>query len=88
MNGFGKRSHSIWECKCYSMFRHEYRYGIFQDQTGENGRQKIYHLLQRTDLFDVQEINVQPGNVHSILSAPLNCAISYIMGFLKGQIVS
>ena len=86
MAGFKKLSHSIWECKYHIVFCPKYRYRIFEGQIGEYARQQVYHLSRQKDLVEVEEINVQPDHVHTILSVPPKYAISDIMGFLKGKI--
>jgi len=42
-------------------------------------------LARQKDLVEVEEINVQPDHVHTILSVPPKYAVSDMMGFLKGK---
>ena len=69
MSGFKKLSHSIWECKYHIVFCSKYR--IFEGQTGECGKQQIYHLSRQKDLVEVEEISVQ-----QVLPAPPSQAIT------------
>ena len=85
MSGFRKLSHTIYECKYHIVFCPKYRYRIFDGQVGEYAKQQVYHLARQKDLVEVEEINVQPDHVHTILSVPPKYAISDIMGFLKGK---
>ena len=85
MSGFKKLSHSIWECKYHIVFCSKYRYRIFDSQIGEYAKQQVYQLARQKDLVEVEEINVQPDHVHTILSVPPKYAISDMMGFLKGK---
>jgi REP element-mobilizing transposase RayT len=48
----------------------------FEGQVGEYARQQVYHLVRQKDLIELKEINVQPDNVHTILSISPKCAIS------------
>ena len=85
MSRFKKLSHSIWECKYHIVFCPKYRYRIFDSQIGEYAKQQVYQLARHKDLVEVEEINVQPDHVHTILSVPPKYAISDMMGFLKGK---
>jgi len=85
MSGFKKLSHTIYECKYHIVFCPKYRYRIFEGQIGEYAKQQVYFLVRQKDLVEVEEINVQPDHVHTILSVPPKYAISDIMGFMKGK---
>ena len=85
MSRFRKLSHSLWECKYHIVFCPKYRYRIFDSQIGEYAKQQVYQLARQKDLVEVEEINVQPDYVHTILSVPPKYAISDMMGFLKGK---
>ena len=86
MSGFKKLSHTIYECKYNMVFCPQYRYRIFEGQIGEYAKHQVYFLVRQKDLVEVEEINVQPDHVHTILSVPPKYAISDIMGCLKGKI--
>ena len=85
MSRFKKLSHTIYECKYHIVFCPKYPYRIFDGQIGEYAKQQVYHLTRQKDLVEVEEINVQPDHVHSILSVPPKYSISDIMGFIKGK---
>ena len=85
MSRFKKLSHTIYECKYHIVFCPKYRYRIFDGQIGEYAKQQVYHLTRQKDLVEVEEINVQPDHVHTILSVPPKYSISDIMGFIKGK---
>lgn len=85
MSRFKKLSHSIYECKYHIVFCPKYRFRIFDGQIGDHARQQVYQLVRQKDLVEVEELNVQPDHVHTILSVPPKYAISNLMGFLKGK---
>ena len=86
MSNFKKLSHTIYECKYHIVFCPKYRYRIFDGQIGQYAKQQVYSLTRQKDLVEVEEINVQPDHIHTILSVPPKYAISDIMGFMKGKI--
>jgi len=67
MSDFKKLSHTIYECKYHIVFCPKYRYRIFDGQVGEYAKQQVYQLARQKDLVEVEEINVQPDHVHTIL---------------------
>ncbi len=85
MSNFKKLSHSIYECKYHIVFCPKYRYRIFDGQIEEYAKQQVYHLARQKDLVEVEEINVQPDHVHTILSVSPKYAISDVMRYLKGK---
>jgi len=85
MSNFKKLSHSIYECKYHIVFCPKYRYRIFDGQIGEYVKHQVYNLARQKDLVEVEEINVQPDHVHTVLSVPPKYSISNIMGFMKGK---
>ena len=85
MSRFKKLSHTIYECKYHIVFCPKYQYWIFDGQIGEYAKQQVYHLTRQKDLVEVEESNVQPDHVHTILSVPPKYSISDIMGFIKGK---
>ena len=52
---------------------------------GKFAEQQIHQLARQKDLVVVEELNVQPDHVHTILSIPPKYSISGLMGFLKGK---
>jgi len=85
MSSFKKLSHTLYECKYHIVFCPKYRHRIFEGQIGKYAKEQIYHLTRQKDLVELEEINVQPDHVHTILSVPPKYSISDIMGFIKGK---
>jgi putative transposase len=86
MSNFKKLSHSIYECKYHFVFCPKYRYPIFEGKLGDYTKHQLYHLARQKDLVEVEELNVQPDHIHTILLIPPKYSVSSIMGFLKGKI--
>ena len=79
-------SHTIYECKYHIVFCPKYRYRIFCDEEGEYVRQQVHQLCRQKDGVEVVELNVRPDQVHLVISLPPKCAVSELMGYLKGKI--
>ena len=86
MSNFRRLSHSIYEYKYHIVFCPNYRYRIFDGQIGEYVKHQVCNLTRQKDLVEIEEINIQPDHVHTILSVPPKYSISNIMGFMKGEI--
>ena len=86
MTRFKRLSHSLYECKYHLVFCPKYRYRILKAEIGEYVKQQVYQLCQQKDLVEVIELNVQPDQIHLIVSIPPKYAVSEFMGYLKGKL--
>ncbi len=83
---FKKLAHSLYECKYHIVFCPKYRYKIMRDEVAKYVERKIHVLCSQKDEVEVIEINVQPDDVHLVVSIPPKYAVSQFMGFLKGKL--
>jgi len=80
-----KLSHSLYECKYHIVFCPKYRYRVFEGEIGDYFKSQVYSLARQKELMEVEEINVLPDHIHTILSIPPKYAVSDVMGFMKGK---
>jgi REP element-mobilizing transposase RayT len=57
-----------------------------KEAIGEYVRQQVYRLCQQKEEIEVLEMNVQPNQVHLVVSIPSKYAVSAFMGYLKGKL--
>ena len=85
MSDFKKLSHTLWQCKYHIVFCPKYRFRVLDGGVGEYVKQQVHYLTRQKDFVEVEEINVQPDHVHTILSIPPKYSVSDMMGFIKGK---
>jgi len=82
---YRKLSHTIWYCKYHVIFCPKYRFRVLKGELKEYSCQQFYSLVKQKDMVEIEEMNIQPDNVHMIISIPPKYSISSIMGFMKGK---
>jgi putative transposase len=83
---FKRLAHSIYECKYHVVFCPKYRYRILRDEVVEYTKQQIYRLCQQKDGVEELELSIQTDHVHAVVSIPPKCAVSSVMGYVKGKL--
>ena len=84
MENFESLSHVRWECKYHIVFIPKYRRKVIYGKL----RRSIGRILR--DLCEQKDVEVLEGHamldhVHLCLKIPPKCAVSFIIGFVKGK---
>ena len=84
MNIYSKLSHTTWECKYHLIWIPKYRkkviYGQLRKYLGEVFRDLA---LQRES--NIIEGHLMGDHVHLLISIPPKCAVSQVVGYIKGK---
>ena len=77
-------SHTKWECKYHVVFIPKFRrkalYGQLRDHLGELLRKLAIQKKSR-----IEEGHLMPDHVHMMISIPPKCAVSQVIGYVKGK---
>ena len=77
-------SHTAWDCKYHVVFipkcRRRTLYGQLRQHLGE-----VFRKLAAQRECRVEEGHLMPDHVHMMLSNPPKCAVSQVVGFIKGK---
>ena len=77
-------SHSKWECKYHVVFGPKYRKKVLYGKIREFLKEE-FHELARQKGCAIVAGNLAGDHVHMLVSVPPKCAVSEIIGFLKGK---
>jgi putative transposase len=84
MDEFENLSHTKWECKYHVVFIPKYRrkvlYGELKKYLGPVFRQLAEQRESR-----IEAGHLMPDHVHMLLSIPPKCAVSQVIGYIKGK---
>src|SRR5277367_417049 len=84
MDEFENLNHTKWDCKYHVVFIPKYRrkvlYGELKRHLGPVFRQLAEQRESR-----VEEGHLMPDHVHMLLSIPPKCAVSQVVGYIKGK---
>lgn len=84
MDKFESLSHTAWDCKYYVVFipkcRRRTLYVQLRQPLGE-----VFRKLAAQKESRVEEGHLMPDHVHVMLSIPPKCAVSQVVGFIKGK---
>ena len=77
-------SHSKWECKYHVVFipkcRRKTLYVELRRHLGE-----VFRKLAEQKESRIEEGHLLPDHVHMLISIPPKCAVSQVIGFIKGK---
>jgi len=84
MNEYQSLSHTRWECKYHVVFipkgRRKALFGQIRKELGEVFRQLAEQRESR-----IEEGHLMPDHVHMMISIPPKCAVSQVVGYVKGK---
>ena len=84
MNDNSSLAHTTWNCKYHIVFAPKYRrqeiYGKIRADIG-----RILRLLCDRKGIEILEAECCPDHVHMLVRIPPKCAVSQIVGYLKGK---
>ena len=84
MDEYNALSHTTWECKYHVVFipkcRRKTLYLELRRHLGE-----VFRKLAEQKESKIEEGHLMPDHVHMLISIPPKCAVSQVVGFIKGK---
>ena len=84
MNNEQSLNHTKWECKYHLTWIPKYRkkelFGDLRNHLGE-----VLRELARRRECEILEGHLMPDHAHMLISIPPKCAVSQVVGFIKGK---
>ena len=85
MGKYKKLSHVVYKCAYHIVWVPKYRLRILKGEI-KSLVEKDIKMLCEWKRCEVQELNVQEGHIHLLVSVPPKVSISNLMGTLKGKV--
>ena len=77
-------SHTTWECKYHLVWIPKYRRKALYEQLRQYLGEVLRDLAMQKE-SKVLEGHLRPDHVHMLVSIPPKCAVSQVVGFIKGK---
>ncbi len=85
MSEYKKSSRIIYKCDHHIVRVPKYRFRILKGAMKTSVEQAL-HMLCEWKQCEIQELNVQEGHIHLLVSIPPKVSVSKLMGTLKGKL--
>jgi putative transposase len=84
MDEYASLSHSKWECKYHVVFIPKCRRKTLCGELRRPPGEMFCKLAQQRE-SRIEEGHLMPDHVHMLISIPPTCAVSQVIGFIKGK---
>ena len=85
MRDYKSLSHTRWDCKYHIVFipkrRQKLIFGAIRKHLGD-----VFHQLANQKGVVIEEGHLMKDHIHMCLTIPPKCAVSNVVGFLKGKV--
>ncbi len=75
---------STWDCKYHVVFTPKYRKKALLGQIRQH-LGNVFRELARRKKCEIEEGHLMPDHVRKLISIPPKCAVSEVIGYLKGK---